>query len=101
MFRAATTIRSNDEKSCTTKSARTQAQCDADNKEYAERDAANIAWMRSAFKKAVAADAKAVMIVLQADPGFDLPETEDVDEGRTPDRDGYAAFLDAVTTQTK
>ena len=28
---------------------RTQAQCDADNTEYAERDAKNLEWMRDTF----------------------------------------------------
>jgi hypothetical protein len=91
----------NGEKSCTGKSARTQAQCDADNKEYEERDAANIDWMRKSFEAAKTAQAKGIMIVIQADPGFDLPETEDVNESRTPDRDGYAAFLAALTEDTK
>ena len=90
-----------DEKDCTTKSARTVAQCEADNQEYAERDAANIAWMREAFAKATAAGAAGVMIVFQADPGFDIPETEEQDESRTPDHSGYFAFLDAITRETK
>lgn len=90
-----------DEKDCTTKSARTAAQCEADNREYAERDAANIAWMHDAFVKAVAEKAPGVMIVFQGDPGFDLPETEDQDESRTPDHSGYFAFLDAVIRETK
>ena len=91
----------NDTKSCTTKSARTQAQCDADNEEYAERNAANITWMHRAFEKAKAQGAKAVMIVIQADVGFDIPETENVDESRTEGYNGYANFLDAITEETK
>jgi hypothetical protein len=91
----------NDEKTCTNKSARTQAQCDADNAEYAERDAANLEWMKGAFKKAKDAGTKGIMIVLQGDLGFDIPETEDTDESRTGDRNGYAAFLDALTKETK
>lgn len=90
-----------DEKDCTKKSARKAEQCDADNAEYKERDAANIAWMHAAFEKAKTVKAPGVMIVFQADPGFDLPETEDVDESRMPGNSGYAAFLDAVTAETK
>jgi hypothetical protein len=90
-----------DEKDCTTKSARTAAQCEADNREYAERDAANIAWMHDAFAKATAAKAAGVMIVFQADPGFDIPETEEQDESRTSDHSGYSAFLDAIIRETK
>src|SRR5262245_754257 len=77
------------DKDCTSKSARTTAQCEADNREYAERDAANIAWMHEAFAKATAERAAGVMIVFQGDPGFDLPETEDQDESRAPDHSGY------------
>jgi hypothetical protein len=89
------------EKDCSNKSARTAQQCDADNAEYAERDAANITWMKASFAKAKADKAAGVMIVIQADPGFDLPETEEVDESRLPDKNGYAAFLDALTAETK
>ena len=91
----------NDAKDCANKSARTAAQCEADNAEYAERDAANITWMHEAFEKATAQKAAGVMIVFQADPGFDMPETEDTDESRTPDHDGYFAFLDAVIRETR
>lgn len=90
-----------DEKDCTSKSARDGAQCDADNAEYAERDTANISWMHEAFEKAKAASAVGVMVVFQADPGFDIPETEDVDESRKPQRSGYFAFLDAIIKETK
>ena len=84
---------------CSAKSARTPEQCAADNEEWAERDAANIAWLHEAFAEAKAEGDKAVMVVIQADPGFDIPETED-DESRLPSRDGYAPFLDALTAQT-
>ncbi len=90
-----------DEKDCSSKSARTAAQCDADNAEYAERDAANIAWMHEAFEKAKAEKAIGVMLVFQADPGFDIPETEEVDESHTPDHSGYFAFLDAIMKESK
>jgi hypothetical protein len=90
-----------DAKDCTSKSARIAAQCDADNEEYAQRDAANIAWMHEAFAKATAEKAAGVMIVFQGDPGFDIPETEDQDESRTPDHSGYFAFLDAIIRETK
>jgi hypothetical protein len=91
----------NDADSCSKKSARTPAQCDADNAEYAERDAANAAWMHDAFEKAKADKAAGLMLVIQADPGFDIPETEDTDESRQPDRDGYATFLDKLIEETK
>jgi hypothetical protein len=90
-----------DEKDCTSKSARTAVQCEADNAEYAERDAANIVWMQGAFAKAKAEKAAGIAIVFQGDPGFDIPETEDRDESRTPDHNGYFAFLDAVIAETR
>lgn len=91
----------NDEKACTKKSARTPEQCAADNAEYAERDAANIAWMAESFAKAKAAGDKGIMIVVQGDPGFDIPETEDDDESRLEGKEGYAAFLDALMAETE
>jgi hypothetical protein len=44
----------------------------ADAAEYASRNAANIAWMRAAFDEARTEDAAAVMLISQANPGFDL-----------------------------
>lgn len=90
----------NDDEACTKKSARTPAMCAADNAEYAERDAANIDWLHASFEAAKTAKLKGVMLVIQADPGFDVPETEEVDESRLPKNDGYATFLDAVFAET-
>jgi hypothetical protein len=89
------------EKECAWQSARTPAQCAADNAEYQERDAANIAWMHAAFAQAKAEKAAGVMIVFQADPGFDVPETWNVDERLLPAYSGYTAFLDAVVQETR
>jgi hypothetical protein len=91
----------NSDKDCSKKSERTPAQCEADNAEYAERDAANITWMKDSFAKAKANGDKGVMIVVQGDLGFDIPETEDDSEARLADKDGYAAFLDAMMAETK
>jgi hypothetical protein len=41
------------------------------------------------------------VLVFQADPGFDLPETEDTDERQSPAFDGYTAFLDQLALETK
>ena len=81
---AATTIKVHDDQECTSKSARTPTQCAADNTEYAERDAANVAWMQEAFELARSGKAPGIVLVFQADPGFDLPETEDVNERKAP-----------------
>jgi hypothetical protein len=89
------------DKDCTAKSARTPEQCAADNAEYAERDAANIAWMHDAFELARAGKAPGIVIVIQADPWFDLPETEDVNERDAAGADGYTAFLAKLVEETK
>lgn len=58
--------------------------CDTapDETEYAQRNAANIAWMREAFQEARARDAAAVMFISQADVGWD-----ETDGARAPLRD--------------
>ncbi len=88
-------------KDCSTKSARTPAQCDAANAEYLERDKANVLWLEQSFAAARAQGARGVVVVFQADPGFDLPETEDVDESLQPQFSGYRNFLNALIAQTE
>ena len=86
---------------CSLFSARTSAQCDAANAEYQERDAANVAWMQAAFAQARAQQAVAVVLVVQADPGFDLPETEALDESTLPEYSGYRHFMRELAQQTR
>jgi hypothetical protein len=88
-------------KECTAKSARNPAQCDAANAEYLDRDAANIQWLDETFAKAKASKAEGVVLVIQADPGFDLPETEDTDESQLSGYAGYRNFMAAVVSQTE
>ena len=88
-------------KDCSNKSARTPAQCDASNAEYLERDAANIVWLEQSFAAAKASGARGVVITFQADPGFDLPETEEVDESLQPQTSGYRNFMAQVVKQTE
>ncbi|MDX2212726.1 MAG: hypothetical protein SFY66_05495 [Oculatellaceae cyanobacterium bins.114] len=90
-----------DDAECTNRSARTPAQCAAGNAEYAERDAKNIEWMSQSFQLAKTRRAPGIMIVIQADPGFDLPETEDIDERTLPRSDGYTAFLNKLVEETR
>jgi hypothetical protein len=102
---------------CTKKSVRTAADCAADNAEYAACDAANIAFLRESFAKAKTTGALGLVVIMQADPSFDLPETEDVNERscrRLPQGqcqpppgdpaldgyDGYDAFLAALAAET-
>lgn len=86
---------------CTAKSARTAAQCDASNAEYLERDTANIKWLEETFAKAKSDQAEGVVLVIQADPGFDWPETEEQDESKLPQFSGYRNFMAAVVKQTE
>jgi hypothetical protein len=88
-------------KECTNKSARTTEQCDASNAEFLERDSANIAWIQEAFQKASAIQARGLVIVVQADVGFDLPETEDADESVLPEFSGYRSLMTQITKSTE
>jgi hypothetical protein len=86
---------------CTNKSVRTQAQCDEANAEYLERDAANVVWLEESFQKAKDAKARGIVLVVQADVGFDWPETEDSDESLLPQFSGYRNFMARVIEQTE
>lgn len=90
-----------DEKDCSNKSARTPAQCAADNTEYGERDTANIEWIEQSFRIARERGAKGLVVVFQADPGFDLPETENVDESQAPRYAGYQNFMKRLVAETE
>jgi hypothetical protein len=87
-------------KECSNKSARKPAQCDAANAEYLERDNANVAWLEQSFQQAKKTAARGVVVVVQGDPGFDLPETEDFDESTLPAVSGYRNFMNQLGKQT-
>jgi hypothetical protein len=89
------------EKDCTKKSARVWADCQASKAEYLERDAANIEWLRCAFTIARSMKHAGLVLVFQGDPGFDLPETEEDDESKQPQFEGYQAFMNAVVQETE
>ena len=85
--------------------------CDTapDPAEFAARNAANIAWLNETFDRAEASGAAAIMIIAQADPGWNLtdivgggpprnPKTL-VETDVTPDADGYKEFLTALRTR--
>ena len=88
-------------KECSNKSARTTTQCDASNAEYLERDAANMQWLAQTFKQAKEQQARGVVLVVQGDPGFDFPETEDNDESLLPQFSGYRSFMAQVVKETE
>jgi hypothetical protein len=62
-----------------------------DNAEFEARLSANTAWLAAAFAQARAQDARAVMLVLQANPDFEGTEAKKR-AGRPGFRDGYAEF---------
>jgi hypothetical protein len=83
------------------KSVRTEADCAADNAEYQARDAANIQWLRDSFALAKSRGLRGLMVIYQAEPGFDLPETETFNERAQPAFDGYTNFLNAATDEAR
>lgn len=88
-------------KECEKKSVRKAAQCDAANAEYLERDSANVSWLEASFAQAKAQNAVGLVLVVQGDPGFDLPETEDMDESAAPGVSGYRHFMSQLVQQTE
>jgi hypothetical protein len=82
--------------------------CDVapDSNEYAARNAADIAWMQDTFAVAKSLNSAAVMLISQADPGFDLtdatrgplrdPKTLAETDGQP---DGFQDFLLALRDQ--
>ena len=86
---------------CTKKSARDTAQCDAGNAEYLARDTANVEWLKASFAQAKAQNAAGVVVVVQADPGFDLPETEELDESAEAGFSGYRHFMSELAKETE
>lgn len=88
-------------KACTNKSARTVQQCDAANAEYLARDAANVTWLEASFAQARSSKAYGLVFVVQGDPGFDLPETEDHNESGDLGVSGYRNFIAQLLKQTE
>lgn len=61
--------------------------------EYRERNAANLAWLRQVFSAAKQRDSLGVMIIIQANPGFELAAAD-------PQRTGYNDFIKALEQET-
>ncbi|GAB1541373.1 hypothetical protein NUACC21_40440 [Scytonema sp. NUACC21] len=62
--------------------------------EYAERNAANLAWLKEAFALAKANNNLGLVIVIHANPNFDLPPTN-------AQRTGFNDFINALQTELK
>src|SRR5204863_3363211 len=80
---------------------------DPDPAEYAARNTADIAWLHQTFAEATANGSVAVMLISQADPGFDAtdPTRSPVRNARTlvetdGQPDGFRDFLVAVREET-
>lgn len=87
---------------CISKSVRTLEDCAADNIEYQARAAANIEFVKESFQKAKDHNARGLVITIQADPSFDLPETETFNERtQVPGYDGFNEFLKVLEEETK
>jgi predicted glycosyltransferase involved in capsule biosynthesis len=83
------------------KSVRTQVECDADNVEYTARALANIDFVKESFQKAKDTNARGLVITMQADPSFDLPETESFNERTLAGYEGFTEFLKVLEEETK
>jgi hypothetical protein len=75
--------------------------------EYTARNAADIAWLHETFRKAKADHSAGVMLISQADPGFDQsdPTRSPLRDPKTlaetdANPDGYQSFLGAVRSET-
>ena len=88
------------DKQCTAKSKRTPADCAQAEAEYLARDAANRRWLAETFAQAQANSAKGVVIVVQAEPSFDVADTKDGDASQSPETSGYRPFMAALTAET-
>ncbi len=61
--------------------------------EYRERNAADLVWLREGFAEAKRSQSRGIMLVIQANPGFELPSD---DENRT----GFNDFLASLEAET-
>jgi len=78
----------------------------ADQQEFSVRNPANIAWLHDTFEEAIALDSVAVMLIAQANPGFDRNDLARAGLTRNPntlvqdatitDPDGYFDYLVAL-----
>jgi hypothetical protein len=81
-------------------SVRTESDCEAANAEYEARNAAAISWLREGFVLAHRIRARAVVVLAQAQPGFDVPETA-ANERQSADYDGFTDFLTELVAQAR
>ena len=63
------------------------------DQEYAQRNAANLSWMQSSFTLAKRDKRSGIMLIIQANPGFELSPND-------PNRTGFNDFLAALESET-
>jgi len=61
--------------------------------EYADRNSANLAWIKECFALAKRSNSKGILLVAQANPGFELDSTD-------KRRSGYNDFIATLETET-
>ena len=61
--------------------------------EYADRNSANLAWIKECFALAKRSNSKGIVLVAQANPGFELDSTD-------KRRSGYNDFIATLETET-
>ena len=81
-----------------TNSARTLAQCEAAQAEHVARSAATIEWLRDSFAVASERNAAGVMLVQQANPGFEVVDPAARLAGNL---NGFDAFLAALRAEVE
>lgn len=64
------------------------------DKEYADRNSANLAWIEESFASAKRINSKGIILVAQANPGFELDPAD-------KRRSGYNDFIAALETETR
>ncbi len=64
------------------------------DREYADRNAANLAWIKESFALAHGSNSKGIMLIAQANPGFELDPAD-------KKRSGYNDFIAALETETR
>ncbi|MEG3849861.1 hypothetical protein QT971_21210 [Microcoleus sp. herbarium19] len=62
--------------------------------EYADRNQANLAWIAESFALAKRSNSKGIMLIAQANPGFELDPAD-------KRRSGYSDFIAALEAQTR
>lgn len=89
-----------DLKQCMLTTVRTEKMCAEAQQEYLLREQADITWLKAAFRIASEDHLPGLVIVMHADPGFDHPETDTINERDLPQYSGYNRLISVMTEET-